>query len=74
MKANLQLTVRIVKGESGYLIGMIEELPEVLTQGETLEETKANLLDALELYLETNRSQHGQPGEEVVAREQLDAA
>jgi predicted RNase H-like HicB family nuclease len=38
----------------GY-IAFVEEIPGVNTQGRTLEEAKANLREALELILETNR-------------------
>ncbi len=47
----MKLTIVISKGEELYL-GAIKEIPAVLTQGSTIEETKANVLDALELYLE----------------------
>ncbi|MGC2322968.1 MAG: type II toxin-antitoxin system HicB family antitoxin [Terriglobales bacterium] len=33
----------------------IEELPEVITEGKTLEEARKNLRDALELVLQDNR-------------------
>ncbi len=37
--------------ESGY-IGFVEELPGAITQGETLEETRENLQEAIALVLE----------------------
>ncbi len=36
-------------------IGYVEELPGANTQGETLEEVKANLKEAVELILLSNR-------------------
>ena len=36
-------------------IGFVEELPGANTQGKTLEETRANLQEAIEMTLETNR-------------------
>jgi predicted RNase H-like HicB family nuclease len=54
---NVDLTLVIEKGNSGFLIGQIKEIPEVLTQGETIEEVKENILDALELYLEDMRGE-----------------
>ena len=39
----------------GY-IGFVEELPGANTQGETLEETRANLEEAIELVMEVNRT------------------
>jgi predicted RNase H-like HicB family nuclease len=40
--------------EGGYTC-FVEEIPAVISQGETLEEAKANLLDALKLVLECQR-------------------
>lgn len=45
----MKLTIVISKGEE-FFIGRIKEIPAVLTQGETVEETKAIVLDALEIY------------------------
>ena len=42
------------KVPEGY-IGFVEELPGASTQGETLEETRANLREAIALTLEANR-------------------
>lgn len=52
----MKLTIVISKGEEFY-IGTIKEIPAVLTQGSTIEETKENVLDALELYLEDMQSE-----------------
>ena len=67
----LILTQRITKGESGYYIGAIEEIPAILTQGKTIQETKENIIDALHLYLETNRSRFEGQNEDDVIREEL---
>ena len=40
--------------EGGYSC-FVEEIPAAISQGETLEEAKANLLDALQLVLECQR-------------------
>lgn len=40
--------------EGGYSC-FVEEVPAAISQGETLEEAKANLLDALRLVLECHR-------------------
>ncbi len=47
----MKLTIVISKGEE-FFIGMIKEIPAVLSQGETIEKAKENVLDALNLYLE----------------------
>ena len=43
------------KVPEGY-IGFVEELPGANTQGKTLEETRANLQEAIALTLEANRA------------------
>ena len=48
----MNMTLRVSKGEE-YFIGKIKEIPAVITQGKTIEETKENILDALQLYLES---------------------
>ena len=48
------LTAVFEKGPEGY-IGYVEELPGANAQGETLEEVKENLKEAIELVLEANR-------------------
>jgi len=55
MKAKLKLTAVFEEAEEGGYIAFFEELPGVNTQGETLEETKINLLDALDLMMDTQR-------------------
>ncbi len=51
---NIELTAVFERSPYGY-IGYVEELPGANTQGETLEETKRNLIDAIQLVLEANR-------------------
>ena len=65
------LTAVYHKVAEGY-IGFIEELPGANTQGATLEETRANLKEAVELVIEANRalSEESVKGIEVI-REQL---
>jgi len=55
MKSKLKLTAVFEEAEEGGYIAYIEKISGVNTQGETLKETKENLLDALELVLETRR-------------------
>lgn len=50
----LRLTKVFQKVPEGY-IGFVEELPGANTQGETLEEARTNLEEAIELVLEANR-------------------
>src|SRR5688572_547952 len=44
--------------EEGGFIAFVEELPGAITQGETIEEARANLQDAIQLVLEANREQN----------------
>ena len=51
----MRLTAVFVEAEEGGYIGYVEELPGANTQGETLEEVRENLKEAVALILETNR-------------------
>lgn len=50
----ITLTAVFQKVPEGY-IGYVEELPGANTQGETLEEARENLREAVELVLDANR-------------------
>lgn len=50
----IPLTAVFQKVPEGY-IAFVEELPGANTQGETLEEARSNLEEAVRLVLETNR-------------------
>ena len=54
-RLKMKLTAIIEKGENGWLVGQVEEIPAVLSQGKSIEELKENLIDALHLYLETQK-------------------
>ncbi len=51
------LTTIYEEAEEGGYIGYVAELPGANTQGETLEEVRANLSEAIQLILETNREE-----------------
>jgi predicted RNase H-like HicB family nuclease len=51
----LELTAVFRRVPEGY-IAFVEELPGANTQGETLEEARANLREAVTLVLEANRA------------------
>ncbi|MBY0435839.1 MAG: type II toxin-antitoxin system HicB family antitoxin [Cyclobacteriaceae bacterium] len=55
MKTKMKLTAIFEEAEEGGYIAFIEELPGVNSQGETLEESKVNLLEALEMVLQAQR-------------------
>ena len=50
----IRLTAVFQKVPEGY-IGFVEELPGANTQGATLEEARTNLVEAVNLVLESNR-------------------
>jgi predicted RNase H-like HicB family nuclease len=53
-------TAVIVPAEEGGFFAYVEEVPGALTQGETLEETRENLKEALSLILECYRDDRKQ--------------
>ena len=61
------LTKVFLRTPEGY-VGFVEELPGANTQGETLEEARENLEEAIELILEANRQLAAEfvQGEEII--------
>ncbi len=53
----LTLTAIYEEAEDGGYIGYVAELPGANTQGETLEEVRSNLTEAIQLILEANREE-----------------
>lgn len=51
----MKLTAVFQKVPEGY-IAFVEELPGAHTQGDTLEEARSNLQEAVQLVLEANRA------------------
>jgi predicted RNase H-like HicB family nuclease len=71
---DIALTAVFRKVPDGY-IGYVEDLPGANTQGSTLEEARENLLEAVELVLEANRTMARQEaGQADLIREPLKAA
>jgi predicted RNase H-like HicB family nuclease len=74
MKTNLRLKLTAVfeeAPEGGYTCGF-EEFPDVFSEGETLEEAKANLLDALQLVLEYHRDEARKQEKPSAVREEME--
>ena len=71
---SLDLTAVFRKDPEGGYVAFVEELPGANTQGETLDEARANLREAVELVLEANRalSEETLVGQTVI-RERLSA-
>ena len=53
----VELTAVFLKDPEGGYVAFVEELPGANTQGETLEEARDNLREAVELVLETRRAE-----------------
>ena len=69
----MKLTLLIRQGQT-QLIGQIQEIPGVLTQGHTVAEVKENIQDALALYLEDMRDDDSDNDAAIIAREVLEVA
>ena len=52
----LELTAVFLEDSEGGYVAFVEELAGANTQGETLEEARANLREAVELVLESRRA------------------
>jgi predicted RNase H-like HicB family nuclease len=52
---NLSFTAVFVEDPQGGYSAYVEEIPGANSQGETLEEAKENLKEALQMVLETNK-------------------
>jgi predicted RNase H-like HicB family nuclease len=65
--AEMRLTAVYMKVPEGY-VAFVEELPGANTQGETLEEARSNLEEAVTMVLDANRelSRQSLQGAEVV--------
>ncbi len=50
-----QYTAVFERGEDGWWVASCLEVPEAITQGETMEEARENLKDAIQLVLEVRR-------------------
>jgi predicted RNase H-like HicB family nuclease len=71
---SLELTAVYRKAPEGGYVAFVAELPGANTQGETLEEARENLREAVEMVLEANRAlaEEDLAGAEVI-REPLSA-
>ena len=67
----MKFTAIIEQDESGWFVGQIEEVPAALSQGETIDELKVNLLNALRLILDTNKeiTEKEYSGKDVIIEE-----
>jgi len=62
----------VPESEGGGYIAYAEELPGANTQGDTLEEARDNLRDAIEMVLEANRELNRRPHlQQKITREKI---
>ena len=73
LMTELTLTMIFEEAEEGGFIGCLAELPGVNTQGETLEEVRENLGEAVELILNSKREEFekSSSNSEKIIRERL---
>jgi predicted RNase H-like HicB family nuclease len=64
---NLRLTKVFQRVPDGGFVAFVEELPGANAQGDTLDEAKSNLTEAIELVLEANRTL----SEELIAGQEV---
>ena len=69
---HVRITAAYVTGFTKGYVAHIEELPNVFAQGDTIEETRRNLLAAMDVWLTSNRRvTHGTFGRPVAKRETI---
>lgn len=51
----MNYTAVFERGEDGWWVASCLEIPEAITQGETIDEARENLKDAIQLVLEVRR-------------------
>ncbi|MCD6566826.1 MAG: type II toxin-antitoxin system HicB family antitoxin [Bacteroidales bacterium] len=56
--SNIEMTAVFEPCDEGGYIAYIEEIPGINSQGETIEEAKENLSEAINLMFEERRSSH----------------
>ena len=52
----MKFTATVEKGENGWLVGQVNELPAAISQGKTSEDLIANLIDAVQLITGTKEN------------------
>jgi predicted RNase H-like HicB family nuclease len=70
----MQLTAVFIPAAEGGYTAMAEEIPGAISEGETIEEARENLADALRMVLECNREIARQHEPRETRRETLELA
>ena len=73
MPSGLQFTAIYVQGDT-FIVAFVEEFPNIVTQGKTLEQARARVIEAVQLMLEMAREEAEEctAGKRVLLRETLD--
>ena len=53
----MTFTAVYVNGDSGYVVAFVEEFPTLVTQGKTIEEPRAMVIDAVRIFLNLARDE-----------------
>ena len=53
----MEYTIIIQKNKNGWYTGQCEQIPEAISQGETLEELKANMADAIKMIIDYKKEE-----------------
>jgi predicted RNase H-like HicB family nuclease len=61
----LQVTIVYVQGDDGWIVASIPEVPGALSQGQTRQEARTNVIDALLGILELRFGEHPEVSESV---------
>jgi predicted RNase H-like HicB family nuclease len=61
MTDSLHLTIRYEDAGDGWVTAQIAEVPGAISQGETREQARANVIDALDLVLTPDEELAGEP-------------
>ena len=62
----------VPESDGGGYVAYTEELPGAITEGDTLEEARENLRDAVAILLEANRELTGKPSQgKKITREKI---
>ena len=70
----MRLTAVYTEAPEGGYTATIEEIPGAISEGETIEEARVNLVDALRMVLECNREIARQDGSASAVREEFELA
>jgi len=70
----MKLTAVFTPAPEGGFTAMVEEVPGAISEGETMEEARENLADALRMVLECNRELARETEAPTAVREPLDLA